>query len=380
MKVTAHRLKDHSFATWHTEVEDRWDYARIRGSREWRENWISFDCLCHDPEGQAVYAGVASLAADIFHGFDLREKRFFPTGYDRVADPFDAKFHRSLERWNGDGCLYGAVALLHDVDQYFAAPGGAIVRYDPRTRDIRKVGIPIPHVYIQSTVIDQDRGVLYGQTFTPERLFSFDLQTHAARDLGPLGSGIQMGQAETLVLDDRGRVWGSWGLTRAWQNAPGVDALRLFRYDPAVGRIEYLAVGLPRRDGQHGFEKPEALFNLGTGCLYASGGNGSLYRIDTESLEIRYLGTPIPDRPSRLASLALAADGNAYGVTGRAGATDLLCFDPRTDAWRLLGPVCADDGTRPYQIHQVIAVGERRFFAGENDNPRRSSWLWEIEL
>jgi hypothetical protein len=380
MKATAHRLKDRAFDSWHALVEDHWDYDRIRGNREWREDWISFDCLYHDAEGGAIYAGVTSFDADIFRGFDLREKRFFSTGYERVADPFDAKFHRSLDRFRGDGCLYGAIALLHDVDKYFAAPGGAIVRYDPRTRDIRKVGIPLPHVYIQSTVIDQERGVLYGQTFTPERLVSFDLTTHRSRDLGPLGSGIQMAQGENIVLDDRGRVWGNWGLTRAWQSSPGVDAIRLFRFDPAADRMEYLPVGLPRRDGRHGFEKAEAFFNFGTGCLYASGGNGSLYRIDPESLEVRYLGTPIPDRPSRLASLALAGDGKAYGVTGRAGATDLLCFDPRTDTYRLLGPVCAADGSRPYQVHQVVAAGPSTLFAGENDNPHRSSYLWEIEL
>jgi hypothetical protein len=380
MTVTTHRLKDRRFANWHTEVEDCWDYARLRDDPAWRENWISFDCLCHDPAGGALYAGVASFAADIFQGFDLAERRFFPTGYERVADPYDAKFHRSLELWRGDGCLYGAVALLHDIDRFYAAPGGAIVRYDPRTRDIRKLAIPIPHVYVQGTVIDQERGVLYGQTFTPERFFSFDLRTHAVRDLGPLGSGLQMGQAETLVLDDRGRVWGAWGMTRAWQTVPGVDSSRLFRYDPDAERLEYLPIGLPRPDRRRGFEKAEALFNLGTGCLYASGGNGSLYRIDPGTLEVRYLGTPVTDRPSRLASLSLAGDGFAYGVTGRAGATDLLRFDPRTDAWELLGPVVDADGERPYQVHQVVAVGPRTLFAGENDNPRRSSYLWEIGL
>ena len=54
--------------------------------------------------------------------------------------------------------------------------------------------------------------------------------------------------------------------------------------------------------------------------MYASGGNGSLFRIDPDTGSATYLFTPIEDRPSRLTSLVVAGDGCAYGVTGRAGA------------------------------------------------------------
>ena len=39
-------------------------------------------------------------------------------------------------------------ALLHDVDRYFDAPGGALVSFDPATEELRIVARPMPHVGI----------------------------------------------------------------------------------------------------------------------------------------------------------------------------------------------------------------------------------------
>ncbi len=73
-----------------------------------------------------------------------------------------------------DGCLYAAIALLHDVDRFYEAPGSSIVRLDPRSGSLTKLGIPLPHVYIQSLVIDTQRAMLYGLCFAPEFLVSFN--------------------------------------------------------------------------------------------------------------------------------------------------------------------------------------------------------------
>ena len=191
---------------------------------------------------------------------------------------------------------------------------------------------------------------------------------------------MDFAQGENIELDDDGNVWGGWTVTRAWQSTPGVDKHRLFKYSPASGKIAYLRTGLPKPDGSYGTVKYEALFNLGNGCLYASGPNGSLYRIDTQTGRAEYLFTPIEDRPSRLASLTLAHDGYAYGVTGRAGKCELLRFDPRTEKYDLLGPIVAADGTACWQVHHTIVLPDGTIYAGENDNPYRSGYLWEIRL
>jgi sugar lactone lactonase YvrE len=304
---------------------------------------------------------------------------FVDLGYSQIAHPQDAKFHRSLVRWERDGCLYGAIALLHDIDRYWDAPGGAIVRYDPATGQLEKIGIPLPHIYIQTICLDQARGMLYGASFTPERLFSFDLNTYQAVDLGPLSSGMAMAQGENVELDDDGCVWCGWTVTRAWQSNSGVDRYRLCKYDPKAGRIHYLDAGLPRSDGAYGYLHVEGLFNLGPGRFYASAGNGSLYRLDPATGQGTYLGTPIADRPSRLTMMRLGPDGAAYGITGRAGQCEVLRLDPATGDYQLLGPVVAE-GEALWQGHDVAVTPDGVLYVGENDVPHRSGYLWEIVL
>ena len=102
-------------------------------------------------------------------------------------------------------------------------------------------------------------------------------------DLGPIGCGIEMAQGENVVLDDDGCAWCGWGVTRAWQSSPGVDRHRLCKYDPQADKIIYFREGLPMPDGGYGTARVEGLFNLGNGCLYASGASGSIYRVDTKT-------------------------------------------------------------------------------------------------
>jgi hypothetical protein len=380
MRVRALRRRDVSYGDqWFEEIQDRWEYNDFGTHSSWRKGWTSMDSLLYTEDDDRVYLGITSFDADIFGAYDRGTGAFVDLGYHRIADPFDAKFHRSLVRWEQDGCLYAAIALLHDVDRYWEAPGGAIVRYDPRSRQIEKLAIPLPHVYIQSICLDQRQGVLYGITFTPERLFRFDIASGRVDDLGPISSGLSMAQGENIELDVSGCAWSGWSVTRAWQTSPGADSHRLCKFDPVMDQIRYLDAGLPKPDGSYGYVKVEGLFGLGRDCLYASGGNGALYRVDTETGMGTYLGTPIADRRSRLASLRLGPDGAAYGVTGRDGECELIRFDPRTEEYRLLGPV-ADGDVHCWQVHDVAIASDGTIYAGENDNPYRSGYLWEIKL
>lgn len=379
MRIRALKLRDVNYGNqWFDEVEDRWEYGDFLKNEAWRRGWISFDSLLHNPEDDRVYLGITSFDADIFRAYDRKKGEFVDLGYSRVADPFDAKFHRSLVKWKQDGCLYGAIALLHDIDRYWQAPGGAIVRYDPRSGRVEKIGIPLPHMYIQSICLDQGRGVIYGFTFTPERMFRFNLTDGRADDLGPISSGMGMAQGENIELDNEGCAWCGWSVTRAWQNASGVDSHRLCKFDPKTDRIRYFDAGLPNPDGGYGYARVEGLFNL-RGRLYASGANGSIYRVDTETGTGTCLGTPIQDRRSRLTTLRLGPDGAAYGVTGRDGQCEVIRFDPETEKYELIGSV-ADGDLRCWQVHDVAVTPDGTIYAGENDTPYRSGYLWEIKI
>lgn len=382
MKVKSLKLRDRDFGSeWDDRVEDRWVYDDMMNDPGWHDDWISFCCAVHNPDDDRVYLGVATFdEKNIFKAYDRKTGRFVDLGYERIADPYDAKFHQSLVRAS-DGVLYAGIALFHDLDKYFDAPGGAIARYDPATGDLQKIATPIEHVYIQSIALDETRQRIYCLCFGPEYLAMYDLRTGESRTLGPISTGIGgMTQGENIVLDDDGCVWCTWSLTRAWQNAPGPDAWRLMKFDPEQDRMVFFQKGLPQPDGSAGYAKPEAYFNLGDGAVYASGANGSLFRIDPATGDAEFLFNAVPDRRSRLASLAQTQDGLAYGVVGRDYDCELMRFDCKDGSFEKLGAVVDVDGKPMFQCHNIVATPDGVFYASENDNPYRSSYLWEITL
>lgn len=382
MKIRSHKLADRRFGPEEFElrIANRWNYQDFLDHPEWGRDWISFDGVVHHAASDRIYCGLTRFDGDVFYAWDRGTEQFTSLGFDRVMDRYDAKFHRSMELAADGRSLYLATALLHDVDRYHEAPGGGIYRHDTASGVTEKLGIPMPHNYIQSCVLDEKRGVIYNMHFTPEWLSLFDLSTGRGRELGPISGGMQMAQGENLVLDDDGCVWCAWNASKAWQSSLGSDIARLCKYDPAAGKIIYYPHGLPRPDGAHGFLRVEGLFNLGTGVLYASGGNGSLFRIDPKSGKAEGIGTPISGRRSRLTSLAMHTDGCAYGITGRDGQCELLRFDPRTDTYELGGPIRDAEGNAMFQCHDVTLTPDGVLFAGENDHPSRSGYLWEITL
>lgn len=381
MKVKSLKLHDEQYGNqWFDEVEDRWNYDDFLKNDAWRKGWISFDCSLYGETDDRVYLGVTSFDADIFKAYDRRQGRFIDLGYANIADPFDAKFHRSLEM-DDDGSIYAAIALLHDVDDYFNAPGGAIIKYHPKTGDLTKLGIPKPRAYIQSIALDSKRRLVHCLQFAPETLTTFNLVTGEVVDLGMIGTGYGgMAQGENVVLDDDGRLWCNWSLTRAWQSDPGVDAVRICRYDPDAADMTFFKTGLPMPDGSHGFAKPEAYFNFHDGFIHASGANGALYRIDAETGKAELRCQPVTDRRSRLAALTLGEDGAAYGVVGRDGQCEFARFDLKSGECEKLGPMEDEDGAKLWQCHHVCVAKDGTFYVCENDNPYRSGYLWEVSL
>ena len=185
-------------------------------------------------------------------------------------------------------------------------------------------------------------------------------------------------QGQNIELDGEGCAWSAWSVSRAWQNFPGPDSKRLCKYNPREGRVQFFKTGLPSPCGTR-YERLDGLFNFNGDGLFATGGNGSMYRIDTDSGKAHLLGTPISDRPSRLSSMKLGPDGAAYGVAGMQGACEVLRFDPCAGSWELLGPV-RDGDTHCWQIHDIAVTPDGTIYACENDNPYRSSYLWEIRI
>jgi hypothetical protein len=378
IEVRAHQFNQVRFSGYYDVMEHRWDYGDFleEKNRDWFHDWISVDCVLADDERNLVWCGITNFAADIFHVFDRSTGRFESLKFASIGNRYDAKFHRALE-WGADGKIWAATALLHDVDRYLDAPGGAIVRCDPATRELEIIARPLPHIYIQGITLDLSRGLMYGQTFTPEHVFIFDLETHNFRDLGVIGSGFAMGQSETLAIDRRGTLWGTWSLTRAWLNTPGNDQFRLWNYHPDRGRIEFLDRGLPTLSNRGGFAHADGVHTGPDGAVYMGTAEGLLCRIDPEDHSIQVIGKPGPHR--RLAAMANGPDGNLYGAAGREGAATLFRYDPRNELLEDLGIIYdAELQERAFQLHDMTITSDGTIYAGENDVPHRGGFLWEI--
>jgi sugar lactone lactonase YvrE len=354
------------------------DYADLVGAShsDWRHNWISFDCLLADDQRNVIWCGLTRLNTDIFWAYDRGTGEFRSMGFPKIADRFDAKFHRSLVR-DPSGTIWAATALLHEINLFDEAPGGAIVRFDPGTGELAIVGRPLPHLYIQSLQIDPQRGLLYGQTYTPEVFFVYHLHSGECRLRGPLGSGVAMGQSEQLAIDRTGAVWGNCALGRPWAYFRGPNEFRLWRYHPDSDQRQFFDYGLPAADDHRSFVKADGACTGPDGAVYMGTVEGTLCRIDPDSFQVELVGKPAAGR--RLTGMAVGPDGQLYGSCGRDGSANLFRYDPPSGELTNLGPIFDPDcGQQAWQIHDMTITADGTIYAGENDVPHRSSYLWEL--
>lgn len=382
MQVTARRLRDRWFENFFTEVDPKWDYEDFLtdAGAAYRHDWISFDGVLADDERGVVWCGVSTFSGDIFWAYERATGKFRSLNFQRVGDRFDAKFHRAMER-DGDGMIWAATAMLHDCVQYNDAPGGAIVRFDPRTEKLDVVARPFPHIYIQSLILDPRRRILYGQTYLHEYLFRFDIDSGQARILTHLGHNIYtsgLTQAENIAVAPDGTLWGAWSPDRAWGHSAGQQPYRIFRYHPDEDRVHFLRRGFPANDGIPGFARMDSFIVAANGSVFVSSVDGCLGRLDGNGA-IEVIGRPGRGKLQRLSAMANGPDGRLYGVAGKGGLAELFSLDPTKGTITTHGPLVEPStGVTAWQIHDLTVTVDGVIYAGENDVPHRSSYLWEI--
>jgi len=93
---------------------------------------------------------------------------------------------------------------------------------------------------------------------------------------------------------------------------------------------------------------------------------------------VAYLGKPALGE--RMAAVECGADGAIYMACGRPAAR-IARFIPGEDRFEILGEIRDDElGERAYQVHDLCIAADGTIYAGENDNFRRSSYLWECRI
>ncbi|MFC5653299.1 hypothetical protein ACFPYJ_30135 [Paenibacillus solisilvae] len=377
LKSKAHKIVDHQFNNWENEVEGKWVYDDFLRNEHYRHGWISLTSLLSDEHNKRIYVGLGSFDTNLLYAFDRESGTFRDLNYRAAADPFDAKFHCSLEM-DSSGDLYGALAQFHDVDKQFVAKGGRLVKYTPSTSTYEFLGTPVEGAYIQSIALDRNRRRIYGFTLSPEYLFEHDLTTGKSHIVMTVGNSFELCQSHNPVIDDNGYVWGTYGITRAFCYETGIDSIRLFKYNPDDGVVDFLDHGLPRIGSKDKGTVDRAI-NIGDGYLYFGGVAGSFSRLDPRTGETKSYGKPCPNK--RLAGLCLGKDGNIYGVGGDNYYVTVFRFEPQSERLETLGRIFDETIQEgPVRIHTAVMTDDGTLFCGENDNNYRSSYLWEVQI
>ena len=380
--VTAHIYKNQRFDNWESEVQGRWTIEDLRANSAYCNEWISFDSLAWDEASKSLYIGLTSINNDIFHVFDPATRQFRSLNFHRISNKYDAKFHRSLEI-DQDGLIYAATALLHDVDQQFSAPGGKLLSYDPQADLYKVLDIPIQRQYIQSIKLDTRRKLIYGFTYPGEYLFCYDIEAHHTRTLAFIGNGVMLCQPHCSALDSKGRLWATWGESRAYEDIVGPTPVRIFCYDPDQDQFTWYKHGFPKCSPNDP-ARVDHMMLASDGFIYVGTVAGGFSRMDPSTGAVEDLGRPYPGE--RLAGLVQAPDGLIYGAGNsgygpdQKGEARLFAFNPQDKQLEDLGPIFDSNlGLGAVKIHMLVATADGTLFAGENDNIYRSSYLWEIQ-
>jgi hypothetical protein len=401
LSITPHKLRDVRLSGWRDQIAGRWHYRDLAADAAWRDGWISFDAVTWNPDDGLVYCGLNSIDGDLLYTFDPRSRQFTCRNTRAWTDAFDVKIHRTLLHNPRDGCLYFATSLLHDIDQQREAPGGKLVRYDPRAGAYELLAIPVPRLYVQSIAADWERGILYSFTYPAEAVVRTDLRTRQSEILAWIGNSILFAQPHNSVVDREGWLWGTCAETRAWDELPGPQPVRLFKYHPDGDRFVWFDYGLPRAaDPRQLLPDPpkpagaesalaetrhtrdygfcDSMAYDGERYIYAGTVAGVLARIDTQTGAVEKVAHVMAT--GRFPALAFR-DGVLYGGGGMNRRTQLIRWDTRTDLIESFPDLTdSETGETPARIHELAVAGDGTRFLGENDNHHRSSYLWSVRL
>ncbi|MCF7837224.1 MAG: hypothetical protein K9N49_01195 [Candidatus Marinimicrobia bacterium] len=341
------------------------------GTRDWtddmKRDYVAFCSLLWHPGEQRLFCGVTAMDSNVLAKFNPATGRFEPLDYRPIAESFEVKVHRSLEL-GADGTVYGATSCLYGLDQRRLAPGGALFRIPPGGTP-QKLAVPLPHDYIQTITLDDQRGLIYGLTYPVFNFFVYHLATGEVENHGFMGSITHIS-----AIDDDGGFWSTWDNVHHY----------LFRYDPATRDITYFRHGLPNAKAEANMMYPGAgpvdcMINGGDGFLYIGTTGGQLCRLNPKTAEVTYLGKPAAT--TRLPGLVLWHDSLLLGAAGDNEGGCIFSYDRETGAFRLLGPVHDAQSNRTlFRVHDLRLADKTHAFVAETDVPDRSGYLWECEL
>lgn len=371
MKVTAYVLRDPASEServgnidWSSHGAIR-DAGTVRAIAEGATVPIHFTSVRFNPVDGQVYCGLSAAENDLLWSFDPKAKTFTDRGFNRISDADDTKIHRSLEI-GSNGVIYGGTSAWTGLKQSYGSRGGTVFSYNPMTDELKSYGIPCPHDYVQNTLYDESRQILYGCTHPRRHFFRLDLPTGAVK------SWFIDSMPHRIAADDDGCVWGTY-----------TEANLFFRYDPDADEMELLDFGPPGVsadfDPANQWNAVDSMINGGDGYLYMGTVAGALCRLDPRAREVAYLGKPVAS--GRMSDLIVGPDRLLYLGAGALKMTSIVTYDRQSGTFTNRGLIHDEEkDVTDFVVHQMTMTDAGVIYCGETDQPVRSAYLWECRL
>jgi outer membrane protein assembly factor BamB len=296
-----------------------------------------------------LYGGTSGKRAHLFV-LDPAWDHVFPLGHL----PGEESIQHSLAAAS-DGMIWIGTSLFNKgrIDErgrdvlarYEDYSGGHIYKFDPiKERNSRKrmqnpdPERPLPNVTDMGKAIEGEGIVclvsgsqeLYGVTFPNGHFFVTDIKTGKTSDKGkicgpPINEEPFRSIPRSLLVDTKGRVWGSG------------DYGALFYYDPGVEKVVHLPeLRLPSELGREFKTIVDAMVQGPDGIIYGGTSDGYIFRFDPETKKITNLGKPVMQ--NRIRGLAFSLDGDLYGMGGvPGGAVRLFVYRTKEGNYENLG-------------------------------------------
>ena len=328
-----------------------------------RHMHIAITTVLFNPDDGLVYCGLTAGNSDLLYTYAPKAGEFDCCNYQKIAEPYEEKIHRSLVLL--DGLIYGATAHLRvGVGQNrLEAPGGRLFTYDPKTGDYVTLCRPVKHDYIQSICIDEKRRVVYGNNHPLNFFWSYDLKTGEVADLGLAN------MPDGMFCDREGNTWGNH-----------VQSRHLFKYNPDDGFTNFDTIPTLGSTpiGMSSLFQPDD-----EDTVYIGTSDGSLVAMDPRNAELTYLGKPTPY--SRVHGIVKREDGLLYSVCGGkkgSGACAVFAYDREDKKFIVLGELRDEEKGifDPVVPHCITLTDDGVIYTGETDHPDRAAYLWEIVI
>ena len=212
-----------------------------------------------------------------------------------VLDDKDSQCrHLMVDR---DGNLYGIVNPLGNVFRYVPEGEYSLI-WTYKVNEIEFLDVSIGEE-VSSAVLEPVSNHIYGITRNTSRLFVFDVERKSLEIIKEIEKA---GKCNAIAVDGKGYVFGSC------RNG------FLFRYSIVDHTLDILDVQLPSPKGMEYLNYIDSLVYDGDEHMYGGTTLGTIFRLNTSTLELIGYGRPIMDH--RIRALAIGNDGLIYGCAG----------------------------------------------------------------